>query len=158
MATPYIPLAARFWAKVQKTAGCWLWMAGKDHDGYGQIKLSRRDAPKRINTHAHRIAWQLTYGPVPAGLLVCHHCDNPGCVRPDHLFLDTPRGNMRDRDAKRRHAHGVSHGMAKLDEADVRVIRAQAAGGVSQLVLAGQYGVGRRAINNIVRRKSWQHL
>jgi hypothetical protein len=84
-------LESRFWAKVQKQDGdqCWLWTASVDEHGYGEINVN---GTKR----AHRIAYELTYGPIPEGLFACHKCDNPQCVRPDHLFLGTMKDNMRD--------------------------------------------------------------
>jgi hypothetical protein len=88
---------ARFWAKVEKTDSCWLWQGAKDRSGYGNFCL-----PGPRYTKAHRVAWLLETGVFPTGLLVCHHCDTPGCVRPDHLFLGTPLDNNRDCQAKGR--------------------------------------------------------
>jgi len=79
----------RFWARLEKSGECWNWM-GSTSGGYGQLSYRRR--PVRT----HRLAWELAYGPIPAGLSVCHHCDNPRCCRPDHLFLGTPGDNARD--------------------------------------------------------------
>jgi len=92
------PLAERFWEKVEKTDGCWLWTSTLNTWGYGQFQIGRTKQYR-----AHRIAYELTYGPIPAGMHVCHHCDNPRCVRPDHLFLGTHLDNMRDRQAKGRY-------------------------------------------------------
>ena len=98
------PLAERFWPKVQKGDGCWIWTAGGDRTtGYGRIRIGTRGTLQAL---AHRVAWELTYGPVPEGLIVCHHCDNPRCVRPDHLFVGTYVDNMRDAEAKGRMQHG----------------------------------------------------
>lgn len=87
---------SRFWSKVQKTDDCWLWRATRFPKGYGQIKIKGR---RRL---AHRVAWELTNGPIPDGLQVCHHCDNPPCVRPDHLFLGTQSDNIQDAVSKGR--------------------------------------------------------
>jgi hypothetical protein len=81
----------RFWSKVRKTEGCWEWTAGTYRKGYGKFSVARS-----TNAQAHRVSWQMGSGPIPDGLFVCHHCDNPSCVRPDHLFLGTNRDNVRD--------------------------------------------------------------
>src|SRR5687767_4720826 len=90
------PLSERFWEKVRKTDGCWLWTASRNAKGYGQIMYQRRPI------HAHRVSWQLANGPIPDGLCVLHRCDNPQCVNPGHLFLGTIVDNNRDMFAKGR--------------------------------------------------------
>lgn len=92
-------LAERFWAKVQKGPGCWTWTGCRDDHGYGMFRPYGRKASAR---RAHRVAWELTHGPIPAGMFACHKCDNPQCVRPAHLFLGTPADNAHDRDKKGR--------------------------------------------------------
>lgn len=92
-----LSLPERFWLNVEKSAGCWEWIGAKRSTGYGQIVKDHR------NYLAHRVAWELTNGPIPDGMFVCHHCDNRTCVRPDHLFLGTTTDNMRDMVAKGRH-------------------------------------------------------
>ena len=145
----------RFWVKVLKSDGCWLWVGNQDHRGYGRFRI---DAQGKMDG-AHRAAWFLTYGPVPDGLHVCHHCDNPRCVRPDHLFLGTHDDNMRDMTVKGRGHQGVRNVNAKVTEADVRAIRIRyAAGGVTQKALAEKYGVDHTTVSLIVRRKNWRHL
>lgn len=99
----------RFWAKVHKTDGCWLWTGGMYATGYGFTGTRKR------RLYAHRVAYMLTYGPIPDGMQVCHHCDTPPCVRPDHLFLGNHAENAADRIAKGRLA-GVRADMQALVE------------------------------------------
>ena len=89
-------LAQRFWDRVRKGDGCWEWTGARGPDGYGKI-----EAFGKKHAGAHRVAWELVNGSIPPGLHVCHHCDNPRCVRTEpggggHLFLGTPRDNTHD--------------------------------------------------------------
>lgn len=86
------PIAERFWEKVHKTSTCWEWTASLNALGYGKFGKSSG----RGHEGAHRVSWWLTNGPIPSGLYVLHRCDNPKCVRPDHLFLGTNADNLRD--------------------------------------------------------------
>lgn len=79
------PLEERFWEKVDKTGDCWIWTASSDEHGYG--RLSMQINGKQTCAIAHRVSWELTYGPIPKGLRVCHDCEDRGCVRPSHLIL-----------------------------------------------------------------------
>lgn len=85
-----------FWPQVKRTDTCWLWMGRRGHRDYGMYRHHM------VSYRAHRWSWMLEHGPIPPGLLVCHKCDNPPCVRPDHLFLGTPLDNIRDMESKGR--------------------------------------------------------
>jgi hypothetical protein len=99
---------------------------------------------------AHRIAWSRVFGPIPDGLVVCHRCDNPPCVRPDHLFLGTHQDNDADRDAKGRTANGERIGAAKLTDEQVAEIRRLRDAGLSQTSIAARYGVSQSHVSRIV--------
>ena len=87
----------RFWANVRKSDGCWEWTAYRMKGGYGRIRKANG-----MPSLAHRFSWEIHFGPIPEGRHVCHHCDNPPCIRPDHLFLGTHRENHLDASRKGR--------------------------------------------------------
>ena len=89
-------IIARFQTKYQKSDGCWLWTAGRFPRGYGMVNLGRDMRGKQFTTYAHRVAYVLTHGPIPAGAVVMHSCDTPACVNPSHLSLGTQGDNIRD--------------------------------------------------------------
>lgn len=147
-----IPIEQRFWAKVEKTDTCWLWQGNVWHCGYGTIW---RDGESK---YAHRIAYELQNGPVPDGIHVCHRCDNPLCVRGDHLFLGTLHDNMKDKFQKRRHAKGERHGNSRLKSEDIREIISLVEAGSTQAEVARKYGVDQSHVSRIVGGDSWSHL
>lgn len=105
----YGTIADRFWPKVRKSDGCWEWTARKNPHGYGV--LGRRDGGSRL---AHRIAYELTHGEVPADLDVDHMCRNPGCVNPEHLRSTTRAENEQNRSGATRKSKSGLRGVRKL--------------------------------------------
>lgn len=146
------PLVERFWEKVNKTEGCWLWTAAKKQKNYGMIGV----LPSR-NRLAHRVSWELHNGPIPQGMKVLHKCDNPPCVRPEHLFLGTHQDNMRDMVSKHR-GSTCGGNRRKLSESQVQEIRKRRAAGEREIDLAAAYNVKRWTIGNIISRRSWAKL
>ena len=148
-------IAQRFWSKVNRTApnGCWEWAGPRNRDGYGHFQAGGR------SVRAHRFSREMDAGPIPAGLCVCHRCDNPSCVRPDHLFVGTQAENLRDMHAKGRgrFPRGQDNGRSKLDEVSVRFIRALR-GKVPQRRLASMCGVSKTLVVLVQRREVWEHI
>lgn len=152
----------RFWARVDLDGlgGCWLWTGAKNGMGYGCLDVDGR------TVRAHRFSYEMEHGPVPSDMLVCHHCDNPSCVNPDHLFLGTPSDNMRDMARKGRsggYRSGVGNGlteerhpMARLARSDVARIKAMLFAGHTQTSIAALYGVRPNTISRIARGETWR--
>lgn len=152
-----MPRAARpFWSLVEKTSECWIWMASKNAEGYGTY---------RSHLKAHRVAYEMTHGPIPVGMCVCHRCDNPSCVRPDHLFLGSVAANNADRAAKGRskgifrvgaphpamNRIGERHWSARLSAQDIQLIRDARAAGETTTSLSARFGVHPSTISRIAR-------
>ena len=161
---PSIDPIERFWryANPRGESDCWEWMSTLDTKGYGRMIVKRRQVS------AHRFSWELHKGSIPKGLHVCHHCDNPRCVNPTHLFLGTQQDNMDDMNRKNRGRHplgGVhivrpsSTYRCKLSEALVGEIRERyTQGNISMRTLAHEYGVSKSAITSVVTRRTWRHI
>lgn len=176
--------ARRFMARVSKSEsvdGCWAWLGAVDKDGYGKFPFFNK------SFRAHRASY-LLFVADPSDAYVCHSCDNPACVNPDHLFLGTQADNIADKVAKGRQSRGEKHGAimrardlrgdknpmrlhpesvlrgeknptSKLTEAQVIEIRQRyAAGDTTQKKLGAEYGVNFSLIGYIVNRKVWQHI
>jgi hypothetical protein len=145
-----IRLETRFLSYVEREGECAVWRGGKTGPGRG-VFFIRKVAGRSIQAYAHRVSWVLAHGPIPAGMVVCHQCDNPRCVRPDHLFLGTQKDNMQDCKAKGRMRDG-----ARYDLATAREIRDRYnAGGITQTRLATEYGMSFQHVNSIVLGKRW---
>lgn len=159
----------RFWSKVKIASPdeCWEWQGAINSSGYGSFRKGNKICG------AYRVSWELTYGEIPNDILVCHKCDNPPCVNPNHLFLGTYRDNAVDRSMKGRsskligkysHEHpektyGERNGRAKLTTQDVLNIRNEyVEGSITQQELSEQYGVARTVISYIIHRKIWKHI
>lgn len=104
---PPSDIETRFWSKVDTSGDCWLWTSTKYPNGRGQFKVANK------NLKAYRVAYELEYGPIPEGLQVLHHCDNPSCVRPAHLFVGTCADNQADMTRKGRGRLGIKNGQYK---------------------------------------------
>lgn len=148
----------RFHAKyVVNERGCWIWQGFLFDRGYGGFK-----AENDKQVRAHKWAYQHFVGPVPDGWYVCHRCDTPACVNPDHLFLGTPKMNTADMWKKGRQApraHGEANTAAKLTETDVIAIRAlYATGRMSQRRIGDLFGIEQTSVGLIVRRERWKHV
>jgi hypothetical protein len=158
---------ARFWAKVDKSAGpdgCWMWTARLVPTGYGGFRYAGGQL-------AHRAAWEITHGRVPHsdgyhGTCVCHRCDVRACVNPAHLFLGTHADNMADKKSKGRASRsgpivsvkGERVNTAKLTATDVVSLRAAVAGGCPVAKAARDFGISVHNAYSIVCGKTWRHL
>lgn len=162
---PRHDVPSRFWSKVLKSDGCWEWQAGRLSSGYGMFWRGDR------SYGAHRVAFELAYGPISDGLFVCHHCDNPACVRPDHLFLGTQKDNRIDCVRKGRQAkggtywsakspeklrRGEDHHWAKLTAEQVHEIRTHTE--VTGADMARRLGISRTTVYDIRNHKIWRHI
>ena len=137
---------------------CWLWQRATNGIGYGTLTINGR------RQYAHRLAYTLYIGPIPCGMCVCHHCDNPGCINPDHLFAGTRSDNMRDCANKGRHRPpivsfpGESNPSAKLKETDIIEIRKLLSSGMTQRLIANKYHISQAIISLINNNLAWSHV
>ena len=154
-----------FWSKVDKSGDCWLWLAGKDKNGYGKfdVTLPRGDTPVGVKTpqryiRAHHFAFETVHGPVAKGTFLMHSCDNPACVRPDHLSIGDPKANYHDSKRKGRNTRGERNAKSVLTDALVRVMRSEAAHGMRCNDIARKYGVKFGAVYFMLKGKTWRHV
>lgn len=173
-----IPVEERFWAKVNKDgptqphmeSPCWLWLGSLGRP-YGEIGVGARGQRYR----AHRLSWMLSFGDIPTGMHVCHRCDTPACVRPDHLWVGTNAENRADMMAKgrgngprgNRHrskthpetvGRGESASCVKLSDSTVRAMLNGIANGATYADLARAYGVNKETVRRIGIGKTWTHI
>jgi HNH endonuclease len=143
-----------FWPQVNSCGSdaCWEWTGYCDRKGYGKTFWGGR------KQRAHRVAYELTYGPIPEGLNILHKCDNPPCCNPTHLIVGTQHENNTDKKTKGRQFHplGERNPKVKLSWEKVREIRKMYSEGVPQYLLAEQFSVTRASIYDIVNHKHWK--
>ena len=150
--------ASRFMSGVEKSEkdGCWIWSRAKRGKGYGTTSLNGK------LIYAHRASWLIKNGLIPDGMVVCHRCDNPSCVNPEHLFLGTHRENILDAASKGlmtgNRTFGEEKPQAKLNEQQVIKIRQLYIDGTSRRHLAQIYKMSINTIDNIVNRRTWKHI
>ena len=151
-------------------SGCWEWQGCRNSQGYGSVRFNRRWQ------RAHRVFWQIFRGTIPRKMCVCHKCDNPSCVNPEHLWLGTIAENNQDKINKgrlavsptgneswsRQHldriARGANAGQAKITEAQVKEIINRAIAGEKYREIAKDYPVTESAISAIMQGNTWMHI
>lgn len=164
-----------FWGKVDKDNStifyngtrCWEWTGAKNKSGYGHCWIK----DLKTNRKSHRVSWVIHYGKIPDNLLVCHHCDNPPCINPLHLFAGTSKDNALDRNSKNRgRKPGIrkrpetiqygerspNHKLTSKQVAEIRRLYKPSVRGSGCLVLAHKYGVSKSTIFAVVRGKNWK--
>jgi hypothetical protein len=149
-------IGTSFWDKVKigQPDECWEWQKFRQPRGYGIVRM---DGKCQL---AHRVAWTLTKGEIPKDMLACHHCDNPSCCNPNHLFLGTHLDNATDKERKGRgnQPKGERSGNHKLTDKQVFEIRRLRAQGWKSVQLAKRFGVVHQLICAICLGRSWKHL
>lgn len=133
----------------EPNSGCWLWLTYCGTKGYGQIKY------KGNQMGAHRVSWIVHRGLIPEGALICHKCDVPCCVNPDHLYVGSNLTNRHDAIRRGRAPQGETAGQSNLTDSDILLIRSDPR---PQRAIAKEYGLSHTAIGNIKRGRTWTHI
>ncbi len=164
-----LPWDVRFWSNVRTVGTCWEWQGELGpYLPYGRFSFSKK------KYSSHRVSWEMLNGSIPSGMLVCHKCDNPKCVRPDHLFLGTHSDNSRDMTSKgrawaqqpqhraklfgRRVARGEQCGQSVLTDSAVMEIRKRLSAGERQAPLAREFGISTGLIHLVAKGVIWRHV
>jgi len=153
------PLAELLWRRVEKPNknGCMIWQGKPFNNGYGYV-AEYVDKKKRV-IGVHCAAYELTYGKIPKGMFVCHHCDNKLCCNPEHLFLGTNRENINDMLKKGRSLKGIKHHSSKLTEKQVKEIRKKYDGKKrTASYFAKKFNVGTTCIYSVIHKHTWRHI
>lgn len=157
----------RFWSKVKKQDSCWGFNSAADRDGYHATSYIDVNGTRR-KVGAHRFMMMVLGHVIPPGHVVCHHCDNPGCVNPNHLFIGTVNDNNQDKVRKGRQSSfpGSKNGQAKLDEITARKIKQETVvgnrsgynNGSNVRAIANKYNVHVETVRLIARGITWSHI
>lgn len=151
----------RLYFRTKKTDSCWIYTGKSKVRDYGLVWYYGKVIL------AHRVSWMVHRGDIPKGLCVCHKCDNPPCVNPEHLFLGTYSDNAKDSYLKGRngfttHPEGLKRGkdnhQSKLTASKVKEIRRLSSDGYPQYLIGNIFGVSQSNISCIVLRKRWNHV
>lgn len=143
----------RFWGQVKVGVRCWEWTGTKDKWGYGKFTAAGK------TWMAHRYAWTITHGEIPSNKFICHHCDVPACVNPEHLYVGDQRSNMDDLLRRERSTRGERNASAVLQAEEVTELRRLwLTGAWTQKALAAKFGIGATQASRIIRRERWRHL
>lgn len=146
---------SRFWEKVTSGEGCWVWTGAKTSKGYGSFRIGGRRGKAYLS---HRVSYTILIGEIPDGAFVCHHCDNPSCVRPDHLFLGSAADNSQDMERKKRtgRCYGERNGKATFSfEKAQEIRRLRQERGFSYRTLARNFGIGSKTVWRILHNLGW---
>jgi len=139
-------LMDRLWFRVDKSSDCWLWTGATNNNGYGVIWNKNKLA------YVHRVVWEDLYGPIPIGKEVCHKCDNPACVQPNHLFCGAHEENMIDMAKKLR------CGSSKIDTETIKQIAEMYRDGIGRKKIADTTGVNINTLKCILNGRNWSHI